>query len=465
MFAGIRMFLRSMRGQLPPHRFMFFLLIVLLPTQIGYHWWPDWSIVLGRRVDYLSPTLYATDVALLILVALWIMGSDIISRTAVRVRTSGPLPVVLVFGCILFAGANIWESVRIPETLYAWGKALEFAMLGYYVIAEKPSLRLISLGFAVGVIYSSIVGLLQFFFQHSVGGMVWWLGERTFSVNTPGIARLSACFFTDCPMLLRPYATFPHPNVFGGFLALTLPLLLFCFFSLSRTDTYTLRGYRGLSLFRNSGRMVFAAALALGIPMLVLTFSRSAWLVALLGFAAVGWKTYGRMRKIVFTVSVVFVALVAVGFSHIQMTDESVVVREQLAVSAWDMFRTANPFGVGLGNFLIRLPEFLSIKSVYFLQPVHSIYLLVLSETGVLGCMVFLTGLAAVFFLRLPQITRDVRHTGYSPAYFLAGILLLGLVDHYPLDLQEGQLLLALAVGMTLTLSSRGSGQPTPPTP
>src|SRR3972149_7133823 len=61
------------------HRYFFYLLLVLLPTQLGYHWWPSWALVLGRRIDYLSPTLYVTDILIFFVILFWVI--DWISRS------------------------------------------------------------------------------------------------------------------------------------------------------------------------------------------------------------------------------------------------------------------------------------------------------------------------------------------------------------------------------------------------
>src|ERR1035437_5543578 len=41
---------------------LFYLLILFLPTQFGKHFWPNSSFVFGLRLDYLSPTVYLTDI-------------------------------------------------------------------------------------------------------------------------------------------------------------------------------------------------------------------------------------------------------------------------------------------------------------------------------------------------------------------------------------------------------------------
>ena len=44
--------------------------ILFLPTQLGYHFWPPWAYVFGIRIDYLSPTVYFTDVIVVALALL-----------------------------------------------------------------------------------------------------------------------------------------------------------------------------------------------------------------------------------------------------------------------------------------------------------------------------------------------------------------------------------------------------------
>src|SRR5260221_1150 len=48
---------------------LFTLFIVLLPVQLGLHFWPDWALVSGIRVDYLAPVIYLTDLIVIALLA------------------------------------------------------------------------------------------------------------------------------------------------------------------------------------------------------------------------------------------------------------------------------------------------------------------------------------------------------------------------------------------------------------
>lgn len=170
---------------------------------------------------------------------------------------------------------------------------------------------------------------------------------------------------------------------------------------------------------------------------LVLTFSRSAIVVGILAFVLV----FFQKKKIFFFFAILFLTFSVFRFPF-TFFEESVVVRQQLNIAAVKIWQSSPLFGVGLGNFLVRLPEALPTRTIYFLQPVHNIYLLLLSEVGVVGLLFFVWFLQKAF--RRPF---SIWHVALSI------LLVLGLIDHYPLTLQQGQLLLTvLAVRALLSL-------------
>src|SRR3989338_9410931 len=61
--TGFLLFARSSKIE----NALFFLTLLFLPTQLGRHFWPSFSYILGIRTDYLSPTLYLTDILILLL--------------------------------------------------------------------------------------------------------------------------------------------------------------------------------------------------------------------------------------------------------------------------------------------------------------------------------------------------------------------------------------------------------------
>ncbi len=57
------------------HKILFLILLAFLPVQLGRHFWPKWSYVMGLRIDYLSPTIYLTDILVFLILFLWLVES------------------------------------------------------------------------------------------------------------------------------------------------------------------------------------------------------------------------------------------------------------------------------------------------------------------------------------------------------------------------------------------------------
>ncbi len=451
---------------------------MFLPTQLGLHFWPSWAFILGRRVDYLSPTIYLTDLLLVATVGSWMVSTFLGSfprRRESRLQKLDPrikseddkrrrlqknkrniLNVFSPLCFFIFVGFNIFLANNKLVALYHWIKVLEYGLLALYIWKTKPRIQDIVFPLSIGVLYSSLIAIGQFVLQHSVG--LWILGERTFGATTPGIAKTVWCQFskTGCVTLLRAYATFPHPNVLGGFLAVTMPLIISNFQFLISNQT------KKVSILK-------LTTLLVGVVALLLTFSRSAIIIFVLSIVYSVWRkkkdskneipafagmTKGWRGMTTIVAGVIIGLVILFLLVPLSSVDESVVVRQQLNEAAVKQFISSPLVGVGLGNFLVELPKTLFSKGVYFLQPAHNIYLLLLAEVGLFG-----VGLVSLFVLSLYRvlgITYRGKNKIHNTAYTipLLALLLLGLVDHYPLTLQQGQLLFALLLGLTITNNS-----------
>lgn len=413
------------------HRRLFILLLALLPTQLGWHFWPAWASILGRKIDYLSPTVFLTDLILIGMLATWAVPAFIWTRTVFVNGISRRILLGMLSVAVLIA-INIWASVSPAVAIYKWIKVIEFAGLGFYILQTRPALRSVVGALSIGVLYSSLLAVAQFALQHSVGGVFRWLGERTFAFDTPGIARFNICFsfLSACTLVLRPYATFPHPNVLGGFLAAALPLIGFLFV----TDTAQKK--RGITA------LYFWLVMISGCIVLVLTFSRSAWVMAAVGLIALsvvygvnGPKRNRRNLSLIMVSAAVVGALILLGILfRPSAADESVMRRVELNNAALYMWQRSPFIGLGLGNFLVALPDYDVSRQINFLQPVHNIYLLILAETGIVGLMLFLW-----------SIMKSTWTTS------LVCLLFLGLVDHYLITLQQGQLLFTVVFALAVS--------------
>lgn len=411
-------------------------LIILLPTQLGMHFWPDSAFINGVRIDYFSPTLYVTDIVIFLLVLAEIGG--ITWEMSLRKRMNWP---VVIGGSliVLFAVVNIWLSLSPAVSTYKWARVLELGVLGYMVVRNSKFLMANVKLWLIPVGYESILAMWQFWAQSSIGGLWYWAGERSFNASSLG----SANAYVNGMLVLRPEGTFPHPNVLGGYLAIALPFILHYFLHNSRNITAQWK------------RLVaggWGAVLILGYAALFLSLSRSAIVVGL-GASVVVALPYLKRTK--WVVAAVIIGLVGAfyalspRFGSLGVENEPIVAREQLTNWAIRNWARSPIWGTGLGT----APLYSTLAADYsghiknyalVYQPTHNIYLLTLAETGTVG-------LGLVLGLIYVVGRRQWRRENYLVLTPLISILVIGLFDHYWLTLQQAQLLLVLVLGLTVS--------------
>jgi len=386
------------------HQKLFLLLVLLLPIQLGRHFWPEWSYVMGLRVDYLSPTIYLTDILVFLIFGIW--GLEKIFNFQFSIFKPRISKLLFPFFVFIFLLANCFFAQNQGAAVYRLVKIGEFSLLGFYVAKNNYGLRIANYGLILAAIYSSLLAIAQFIKQSSVGGIFWWLGERSFNAGTPGIAKTD--FFGH--LLLRPYATFPHPNVLAGFVLVT--------FILSAPFVY------------QKNKLLFAFYFFLSAFTIFISFSQAAWLVGL----AFGLWTLRNLKINKWLKRLVW------GGAIFLFKEESFSQRLELVKISFQLIKQNPLLGVGLNNFIVNLPKFQQ-GQILWLQPVHNIYLLVAAETGIIGLLIFLWSL----FLTFKKLLYP-----YTPIllYSYISILLLGFFDHYWLTLQQTQLLFAIILGL-----------------
>lgn len=404
---------------------LFYTLVLLLPLQLGKHFFFDFSQVAGVRSDYLAPTIYLTDLLIIALVAIYLYHNFKAVKTGLK--NNKLLLAVLIY--LLFSIFIIAEN-KLPA-VYKGFKILEFFLLGWVIIQIKPKIKTITLLLSLAALFSSALAITQFLLQHSIGGPFWYLGERTFYASTPAIATFSF----GGKLLLRPYATFPHPNVLAGFLALIIPWLLY---HLVLVNVFK----------KGSLRFLLSVSLVSAIIALILTWSRAAWVVALLGALLVLLTSPGILVKwlkkrkeaalIAFYLLLIISVITPSLFANIQLlSGTSIIERRDLINASLSMIADKPLFGFGLHNSLPNLYKYLPrVAGLYAFQPVHNMYLLVIIELGLVGFFLFLIFLISSYKKSLNSHFLVVISTTL--------LLILGLFDHYLLTLQQGQLLFVL---------------------
>lgn len=416
-----------------------FLLLVVLPFQFGKHFWPFFAYVGGQRVDYLSPTLYISDVVILLLLIAaasafflqaWKQKFSILALATKK-------PMLLFFVGLLFLSVGIFFSASPLSGWYALGKLLEFIFFGWLIARQTKAIGpILFWALSLGVILEGSLGVLQFFRQGSLGGLWYYLGERSFTASTPGIANASI----HGQLILRPYATFPHPNVFAGYIVIALLFFL----------------TRIISSKSKMQQILSGIVLVFGFFILLLTLSRVALIVFFLTSLFFVFMRFSRFKNQIMAFAVV--VIVGILASSPLLSDrildpssyrESFVLRDILMQSALRMAVSHPIFGIGLGNFLPLLPHYMTTKVLFgFLQPVHSIFLLILAETGIIGLGGFLWVLYQAFDNVLASLKKGENQLAQFAFLSLICIVGIGMTDHYFLTLQQGQLLFALILGL-----------------
>lgn len=390
------------------NKILFFLFLLLLPTQLGKHFFFPFSYLSGVRVDYLAPTVYLTDIIVFLLV---IFNFKTVFKFFQNKKILISLFLLLI---------NVLFS-RLPAISFYWLiKIIEF--LTVFSLAKKILKTLkeksILTAFLLSGLFELFLSTVQFVNKHSVQGIYYYFGERLISLSTPGVAKASLQGIE----FLRPYGTFSHPNSLAGF------FLVLYFFVLTnkKFNRHLLLKYFSLLIF---SLLIF------------LSFSKVAILTYLF-LSIIYYLKSSIKQKCRFCVLARLFMIIMVSLVFLQATTDPSTIekRMELIKNSLTIIYHYPVQGVGLGSYLIEQAKFSSKYYLFFNQPVHNIFLLYFSEWGIV-----IGGL--IIFISLAKINRLIK---ISPYVFFA-LILTGLFDHYWLTLQQNFLLMGLIMGVTLS--------------
>ncbi len=392
----------------PPTRnrfsdFLLFLLILLLPTQLGRHFFLPYSYIGGVRVDYLAPTIYLTDIVVFILLITNF-------KTALSFFMTKKTAVIL--GIFLL---TVLLSQSKLISLYEYIKIIEWSIIFAMFYKKVIDSRLLLTAFTIGALTETILAIQQFSNKHSVQGVFYFLGERYFTMLTPGIALAAV----NGRQFLRPYGTFSHPNSLAGFYLLIYFLVL------------TNKRFRPYFWLRNI--LLFLSSL-----LIVMSFSKTAIAVYLM-LNTLYFILYTKQScRLCLIAKVSVMTILTLIVFRAQGDPLTLQKRMELMTNAATIIVHHPLFGVGPGTYLLSQSRFVSRFNLFFNQPVHNIFLLFLAENGLLA-----GGLIIVFLIifaknRLPLLI-----------FVFLTIALTGLFDHYWLTLQQNFLLAAAVMGVS----------------
>ncbi|MEP7199162.1 MAG: O-antigen ligase family protein [Chloroflexota bacterium] len=415
-------------------RLSFAATLILLPFRYRY-------LVMARPIstvygDFTDFLLFASDVALLVTLALWALSLALERRRA-RV---GPLLVTLPLAAVtVFAWLSAIFSVDPALTVYHALRVTLLFGLYLYVSNEVTTLRELVAPVAIQIAIQAVVGIAQVLQQHDLGLQDW--GEYLLDPAWNGVSIVWA----EGLRSLRAYGLSDHPNLLGGLFAFALLLLA--------------AWHVGAE---SRGQTLTVGVFMLGVVALLLTFSRAAWVafgvgaafsLALLGVtrqtrAAREWLALIAASAIVLLPFVWHNApYLGVRFNHptastqvIDDANRTDFERDLLNGAANQLFAERPLTGVGLGAFPVALAQRFPDIKVNF-QPAHVVLLDVAVETGVGGALCYVVLMLApwlALWLNRERLVWSPQLIGVSA--LLLAITVVGFADYYPWLLAPGRL-------------------------
>ncbi|MEK9182910.1 MAG: O-antigen ligase family protein [Patescibacteria group bacterium] len=404
---------------------MIYLFLFLLPWQTRLILRP--GILNGGSWEYGIAGIYGTELILWLLVLVHI-GRQKFDKVSLRKKLSPFL--CLVFFLSLFIYFAVDRLVAIQQFIHIFEAVIIFILLIKLPIDRFKA----AYAFLAGLALQAALGIYQFLTQSIFVSK--WLGMTLHNAAVGGTSVLE----NSAGRWLRAYAGFPHPNIFGGYMAagsLLVAILLTLFTVDKKTKVFLL------------------VANALMLAGLFFSFSRSAWLglaIGLMIYWIISRKHFlsaGNFK--LFLVSIILLSVInsllffpllkgrltGVGRLEAQAIEE----RAGGYGEAWQVFKRYPFFGVGLGNYTLAAHnEVDALRPAWGYQPIHNVFLLILAESGVAGIFIIL------FFC---YFIGARFHRKILP--LLSLFFILAIFDHYLWTLYVGSALVGVGVGM-LTL-------------
>ena len=216
-------------------------------------------------------------------------------------------------------------------------------------------------------------------------------------------------------------STFGNQTYFAGFILLALPILAS---QVLEAETKPVR------------RMLYGILAIVAFILLVRTESRSGWLAAVISagvFGVLNFRT-ARARWIALLAGAAITVVVIVLFNDLIArrlgnlfdvgAQSSISRRMFFYEGAWRAFLASPLIGNGIGNFVVFLPTFRSpeywmVKSEDVVPHAHNEFLEILSETGLIGLILF----GVLVFMVFRNLAKAIRGSGKPHRAIYAAII------------------------------------------
>lgn len=210
----------------------------------------------------------------------------------------------------------------------------------------------------------------------------------------------------DGQIILRAFSVFSDPHMLSFYLGLILPLTIACFFKISR-------------------KLIWLTVFLLLLAVLLLTFSRGAYLALLATFlvmAVLIYKYFSAKRLaglLILSLLVFFIPGQPIGdrfYASFNPDEGSAAGRLEMWQQA-GRTALANPWrGVGLGNYSLSVNSQLDYRNP---ATAHNFYLDIFSEMGLLALFIWLVLILGT----LIQLFKTMKRAGPENKYIYLGLI------------------------------------------
>lgn len=337
-----------------------------------------------------------------------------------------------------------------PISIYTYSTKTEFfkvlAYIGmFFLITNTPGMRInrivvviISVGFCI-----SLLGILQKFTGTKD---IYWVRDASYATH------------------FGPYV---NRNHFAGYIGMVIPVALGLLVS----------RFASVAFFKNADRRSIAAkfqshffanllltfVIVIMISALFLSLSRGgimSFAVAVVAFCALISFTrlraiMGRGWRIMASVIVItFVFLMWLGLGPVlnRMSDLSSPTRYEIYENTINMAKDFPVFGTGLGTFQYIYPGYKTLQSQLYYDHAHNDYLELVSDSGLVGFVIVLSGFI-MFFWKTLERWWERRHY-YAKGVALGGVCsVIAILAHsftdFNLHIPANALFLSIILGLT----------------
>lgn len=350
----------------------------------------------GVFVNYLCPTLHILDIFLILSLVVNILYSssfNIIKNIFIS------LPVILYSTIHILLHPNINTAISISRLLI-------FILLLIFIdggIKEKIKERTTMIVLVSSLLVQLSISVLQFLSRRDLG--LQFLGESNLLAGTINSSFISFPFGE----YLRSYGTFPHPNVLAGF-ALSLSFFSWKIFGLKNWKTWLISFLSFVLILLTLSRLHILIFVLFVLALLVIELKNHFF-----SFFPILWERFNSL-----------------GGNSVSVKERLTLLKESLNILKENWF-----VGVGGGEFVRYLENGVRTSSnISLFQPVHNIFMLLLTEQGFLGAILFPVYILYSIFKQNKELLTKV--------LIILILLIIGMFDHYLVSLPQGLIMILI---------------------